>query len=361
MRKKLKDIYKEIYDFDNLYNAYVCARKNKRYRKDVLKFTDNLEENLINIQNKLIYNQYEVGRYKEFYVHEPKKRLILSLPFEDRIVQWSLFNALNPYFEKGYIKDSYGCRVNKGAHGAIERLQYWLKKIDRSGKKYYCLKMDISKYFYRVDHNILINILNKYIDDKDTLELLRKIIKCESSCGFQDEFMDIDENSRTTKRGMPIGNLSSQMFANLYLNELDQFVKRELRMKYYIRYMDDFLILSDDKKELHRLLEEINIFLKEELNLNLNNKTSLNPVNTGIEFVGYRIWSTHIKLRKSTTKRIKSRLKYLKKQYSKKRIPFSRIDSTVQSYMGMLKHCNSYNLQKNLFESFVLKRDDELS
>lgn len=354
MRSKIKDIYEKIYDFDNLYNAYLCARKNKRYRKDVLRFTDNLEENLINIQNKLIYKEYEVGRYKEFYVHEPKKRLIMSLPFEDRIVQWAIYNVLNPSFEKSYIGDSYGCRVGKGAHGAIKRLQYWLRKMDRSDKKYYCLKMDISKYFYMVDHDILIKILRKYIEDEDTIYLLSKIIKCECGCGFGKEFLDIDDNVRINTKGMPIGNLSSQMFANIYLNELDQFVKRKLGAKIYIRYMDDFLILHHDKEFLNNALNEINTFLREELNLSLNNKTSLRPVKLGIEFVGYRVWNTHIKLRKSTTKRIKARLKYLKKRYEKGECSIDTISRTMSSYNGIFKHCDSYNLQKHILNNYAL-------
>lgn len=359
MATKIKSTYEELYDFDLLYNSYLKARKNKRYRKDVLKFTDNLEENLINIQNKLIYKEYEVGRYKEFYVYEPKKRLIMSLPFEDRIVQWALYDLLNPNFEKGFIKDSYGCRKGKGSHAAVRRIQYWLRKIDRSNRKYYCLKMDISKYFYRIDHDVLMKILRKRIEDEDILEVLEKIVRSESaSCGFEHIYKDVDENMRINTKGMPIGNLTSQMFANIYLNELDQFVKRKLRAKYYIRYMDDFLILGENKEELRTILNEIERFLLDELNLNLNNKTRLFPINQGIEFVGYRIWSTHIKLRKQTTKRIKNRLKYLKNRYKEGKCSVDRISHTLNSYRGILKHCDSYNLEKYILKDFVLTRQN---
>lgn len=360
MTKQLKNIYPQIYDFENLHGAYLHARKNKRYRAEVLRFTESLEENLIEIQNQLIWHKYELGRYREFYVYEPKKRLIMALPFKDRIVQWALYQQLNPIFEKVYIEDSYACREGKGTHKAVEKLQYWLRKIDRGGKKYYCLKMDISKYFYRVDHEVLMKILRKKINDQDVLWLLNEIVNSEATAfglplGYRPEDVDI----RLTDKGMPIGNLSSQMFANLYLNELDQFVKRNLKMKYYIRYMDDFLILHDDKRELHDILDAVREFLETELKLNLNNKTSIRPVSLGIEFVGYRVWSTHVKLRKSSTMKMKKRLKYLQNQYSKGKVNLDKINCTVQSYLGILKHCNSYSLTNKIFNNFKLKREEK--
>lgn len=359
MTKQLKKVYSEIYDFENLHRAYINARKNKRYRAEVLKFSENLEENLIELQNQLMWHEYKIGRYREFYVYEPKKRLIMALPFRDRIIQWAIYQVLNPIFDKMYINDSYACRDGKGTQRAVQKLQYWLKKIDRTNRKYYCLKMDISKYFYRVDHEVIMNILSKKIADKDTLELLRGIINSEETAfGLPLGYNPDDVETRLSDKGMPIGNLSSQMLANLYLNELDQFVKRKLKMKYYIRYMDDFLILHDDKREIHDMLNIVKEFLETELKLNLNNKTSIRPVSLGIEFVGYRVWSAHIKLRKSSTMKMKKRLKYLQKQYSKGKINLDRVNCTVQSYLGILKHCDSYALRNKVFNNYVLKREE---
>lgn len=360
MSKKLKNIYSKIYDFDNLYQAYLLARKNKRYRNDVLKFTDNLEENLIQLQNELIWHKYKIGKYREFYVYEPKKRLIMALPFRDRVIQWAIYQILNPAFEKMSIEDSFACRTGKGTHRAVKRLHYWLRQVNRKDKQFYYLKMDISKYFYRIDHDILINILSNKINDKETMELLKEIINSEDTAfglplGFNVEDVDV----RLKEKGIPIGNLTSQMFANLYLNELDQFSKRMLKLKYYIRYMDDIIILHDNKRELHDIKNIIEEFLENSLELHLNNKTAIRPISLGVEFVGYRLWNTHIKLRKPSVIKMKKRLKFLQKQYSKGNISLRQVNFTVQSYLGILKHCNSYCLKKKIFNDFVLKKEEK--
>lgn len=354
--KKIGKIYSEIYDFENLYQSYLLARKNKRYRKDVLEFTKNLEENLIILQNELIWKSYKINDYKEFYIYKPKKRLIFTLPFRDRVVQWAIYRKVNPYFEKQYIRHSYACIKGRGTHAAVKRVQYWLKKIYRSNKQYYCLKMDIAKYFYRIDRSILENILSKTIKDKELLGLLKIIInKANIPFGLE---INCNKEIRIFEKGIPIGNLTSQMFANIYLNELDQYVKRILRVKYYIRYMDDFLILHEDKKYLHYLKETIEMFLEKKLKLQLNNKTSIKPIKLGIDFLGYKIWGTHIKLRKSTALRIRRHLKHLSKKYSKNEESFEKINSTVQSYIGLMEHCNSYSLRKKIFVNFILKKSN---
>lgn len=175
--QSIKNIYEKIYDFENLHKAWEEARKGKRYRDDVLIFNRNYEEQLINIQNHLIYETYEVGKYHTFYVYEPKKRLIMSLPFKDRIVQWAIYRQLFPLYEKTFIFDSYACRKGKGTHKAADRLQYWLRQTERKPERYYYLKMDISKYFYRVDHDILLKILARRIKDQRLLNLLEKDYK----------------------------------------------------------------------------------------------------------------------------------------------------------------------------------------
>lgn len=360
MSKKLKNIYSQIYDFDNLYQAYLNARKTKRYRNDVLKFTDNLEENLIQLQNELIWHKYKVGEYREFYVYEPKKRLIMALPFRDRVVQWAIYQILNPEFEKMFIDDSFACRVGKGTHRAVKRLHYWLCQVDRKERQFHYLKMDISKYFYRIDHDVLINILSNKIDDNETLRLLKEIINSEDTAFGLPLGCNVEDTSiRLKEKGIPIGNLTSQMFANLYLNELDQFAKRTLKLKYYIRYMDDIIILLDNKRELHNIKNTIQEFLENNLELHLNKKTAIRPINLGIEFVGYRLWSTHIKLRKVSVMKMKKRLKFLQKQYSKGNVSLQQINFTVQSYLGILNHCNSYCLKNKIFKNFILKKEEK--
>lgn len=351
--KRFGHLFEQITDYENLYIAYLNASKNKRFRNEVLEFSNNLEENLIEIQNELLYKTYKVGRYREFYVHEPKKRLIMALPFKDRVVQWAIYQVINPLFNKQFIHDSYACRKDKGVQKAADRLQYWSRKLVRGCKKPYYLKLDISKYFYRIDHDVLMKILGRKIKDKDLMWLLDLIINSDDK-KFGVPLGDHGfEEDRIEGIGMPIGNLTSQLFANLYLNELDQYAKHEMHLHYYIKYMDDVIILHQDKRELRTILEEIDIFLKQELKLQLNNKTAIRPIKTGVEFVGYRIWPTHRKLRKSTVKKMKSRFKYLKKAFKRGEIDAEQIRPTLMSYLGMMKHANCYRLKKKLIKSLI--------
>lgn len=360
--KSIKNIYEKIYDFENLYKAWEEARKGKRYRDDVLIFNRNFEEHLINIQNELIYGTYEVGKYHTFYVYEPKKRLIMSLPFKDRIVQWAIYRQLFPLYEDAFIYDSYACRRGKGTHKAADRLQYWLRQTDRKQERYYYLKMDISKYFYRVDHDILLKILGRRIKDTQLLALLEKIINCESmNFGLPPgkEPDEVEVADRLCNKGMPIGNLTSQMFANIYLNEVDQYAKHELGLHYYIRYMDDIIILHHDKKYLAEVKELLRVFLDDNLRLDLNSKTAIHPCSTGIDFVGYRIWATHRRLKKKTAVKIK---RNLKKQIEKVRAggeSKQRLDRSIASYRGILSHCDSYGLRQSLNKLFIRKEQQE--
>lgn len=360
MSKQIKKVYNNLCSYENLYQAYLNARKCKRFRSEVLEFTFNLEENLMEIQKELLNHSYKVGGYREFYVYEPKQRLIMALPFRDRVVQWAIYQLINPIFDNSYIFDSYGCRVGKGTHRAIQRLHYWLQQVNRKEERYYYLKLDISKYFYRVDHTILINLLRRKIKDEELLQLLMTIITYDGTLFGLKLNGDVNNPAdRISGKGMPIGNLTSQMFANLYLNELDQYCKRTLSIRYYVRYMDDVIILSNDKGKLHQYKALIEDFLNNKLDLHLNNKTAIRPISTGVEFVGYRLWPTHVKMRKSTALKMKKRLKYVKKQYENKQLPFEKVNATVQSYMGILKHCDSYSLQSKIFEKLVFKYSNE--
>ncbi|MCI8527523.1 MAG: RNA-directed DNA polymerase, partial [Oscillospiraceae bacterium] len=240
-------------------------------------------------------------------------------------------------------------------HKAIDRLQYWLKQTDRKPKKYYYLKLDVSKYFYRIDHGILKKILAKMIDDPPLLDLMAKIIDCEDTkfgLPLGADIGDVAFDRMLDDVGLPIGNLTSQMFANLYLNELDQFCKHKLRLHFYIRYMDDIIILHDDKKYLEKVKQDIAVFLGKKLNLQLNKKTCIRPTSMGIEFVGFRVWATHRKLRKKTAKKLKRRLQYMFHAYKIGEIDKDTLDRSVASYRGILKHFESYGLRKSLNEMY---------
>ncbi len=357
--KRFTGLYDQIVDFENLFEAFRHASKSRRYRNDVLRFAWNLEENLIDIQNHLIHRTYEVGKYKEFYIYEPKKRMIMSLPFRDRVVQWAIYRVLNPILDRQFIHDSYACRVGKGMQAAGDRMQYWMRRLSRSHERPYYLKLDISKYFYRIDHDILVGILERKFKDPDLMWLLNKIIRCEDT-NFGINLGDHEfSGERVSGIGMPIGNLTSQMFANLYLNELDQFAKHELGMHYYIRYMDDVVMLHPDKRVLHQVRDAIEYFLESKLRLTINNKTAIRPIADGLDFVGYRIWPTHRKLRKKTVKKMKARLKYLQKAYALGRVSVKDVNATVQSYLGYCKHTNSHRLREAIFSRYRFTRDPD--
>ena len=357
--KPHKNIFRRIADFENLYQAFLMAAKGRRFRDEILAFAANLEENLIELQNELIHQTYEIGRYREFYIQERKKRLIMAIPFRDRVVQWGIYRVLFPLFSNGFIEDSYGCMPGRGAHKAVERVQYWMRLMEHRGERGYFLKLDISKFFYRVDHAVLMEILRRKLADDQLMWLLDRIVNSEDTAfGLPLGYNPGETDVRVADKGMPIGNLTSQMFANVYLNELDQYVKRKLRIRYYARYMDDIIIFSDSKLLLHEYKKIIEKFLNEELKLHLNNKTAIRPITLGLDFCGYKTWPTHIRLRKSTALGMKRRLKVIRIQYANGEIELDKVKETMASYMGLMQHCNSYNLRKKIADTFVLKKNN---
>jgi RNA-directed DNA polymerase len=334
-------MFNEICSFENLHSAYLKARKCKRYRDEILKFGFNLEENLLKLQEELLNQSYQHGGYREFIVCDSKKRKIKAAPFRDRVVHHALCNVIESIFDKGFIFDSYACREGKGTHKAVKRLEKFLKSIsDRAhralkNKKIYCLECDISKYFDSINHEILLKIIEKKIADKNTLWLIREILSSSYEKG--------------PWTGIPIGNLTSQLFANVYLNELDQFAKHTLKMGYYIRYMDDFLVLDFDKKKLHKIKKQIRAFLRNKLKLELHpKKANIFPTNKGIDFLGYQVFNTYRLLRKSTVQRFIKRTKTYHKRLGKGLISQEKFNNSLQSWLVYAKRANSWRLRKDL-------------
>lgn len=359
--KKFNITYEQIADYKNIYAAYLDARKGKSERNEIMRFSLELDGNLNSLYKDLEKKKYKVSGYRIIYIHVPKKRLIMALQFRDRVLQWAIYRLLNPMYEKIYIPDSYGCRKEKGREKAAARLQYWLRQTDRKPVQYYYLKLDISKFFYRVDHEILLNILKRRIKDEQLIELFRTIINSEKRAFGLPLGVDpceVDPREMLFDKGMPIGNLTSQMFANIYMNELDQYLKHELRLKYVIRYMDDCIILHDNKAELRQIQEKIEIFLIENLKLNLNQKTVIRPTTCNIDFVGYVINKNEIRLRSATVKRMRSRIKYITKAYERGEMTLKEVNATMQSYFGLVKHCTNEGLKENIINGFVLHCTD---
>lgn len=244
--KEFDNLFNRLTDIENIYLAYKKAIRGKRYKREALKFSFNLEKNLFDIQKDLKNFTYKHGGYKTFFLKDSKKRLIRAPSFKDRVVHHALCNIIEPIFEESFIFDSYACRKKKGSHAAVYKLKSKLKNVNNV----FYLKCDIYKYFDSVDQNILLEIIKRKIKDDNVIWLIEEIL------GSQ-------------PKGIPIGNLTSQLFANIYLNELDQFAKHKLRLKYYFRYMDDFVVLSKEKLDLHLVKEALDFFLMNHLLLYL--------------------------------------------------------------------------------------------
>lgn len=329
---KVITLQEAMADYGNIQKAYNKARKCKRYRKDVLQFTKDKEENLELVRNDIQGLTYEPSEYRYFKVYEPKERQIMALPFCDRVVQHAINNILEPIFNQRFIFHSYACRKGKGMHGASDTLQEWLYEWQTFNPEQplYAIKADIHHCFQSINHDVLKAEIRKVIKDAGALELTDRII---------------DHNGQMPDGiGIPVGNLTSQLFANIYLNKLDQYIKHTLGVKYYIRYMDDFIILSPDIAQLRCWLADIERFLRDELKLELNPKTTILAAKNGIDFVGYKHRATHRKVRPDSIKRIKKTIR----KYERGHITKERLQKSIASWTGHAGHADSYNLQKKI-------------
>jgi len=330
------NLYSKIYDFENLYNAYLKARRGHRYERQVLAFTNHLESELIQLQNELIWHTYKTGKYRRFFVHDPKTREVADLPFRDRVLQTALCNILEPLFEKKFIYDIYACRRRKGTHKGADRVTDFLRRAVRRWDKPYCLKGDIEEYYRSINHAVLLSIIQGTIACEDTLGLIKGILS-----SWVDE-------SDSDPRGLPSGSRTSPLWANVYLNPLDHYAKEVLCVPLYMRYMDDFVIISGSKDDLWNIRKEIEVFIKNKLKLNPNRKTSIFPISHGVDILGYRIWPDHRLLRKRNTKKIRRALKHFQKAYCEGSMDIERINATIQSWLGHAKHADAYQLMEKL-------------
>ncbi len=351
----LQDVFPEMTTFEWLERAYRNARKAKRYRDEILKFSNNLDSNLLRVQKEMLDGTFRFEAYRRHWIYVPKKRVVMALPFYSRIVQWSIYQELMPFYDRLMIEDSYACRKEKGSLAAALRVQYWMKLIDGKPNQWYVLKLDISKYFYRVDHAVLMDILRVRIKDERLMRLIDIIVNTEGEKFGLPRFVgpaEATEDDWLTDVGMPIGNLTSQLFANIYLNELDQFCKHVLHVHFYARYMDDIILILPDKETANRCKAEIGKFLLERLHLDLNSKTSIRPAER-VEFVGYIITARGLRLRKQTVRRIKSSFRGICRKYFAGELSKDEFDRRVASYEGMIQHCENEGLRARLNEIYL--------
>ena len=333
------DQFEQIVSAENLFLAWDEFRRGKQAKADVMKFEWQLEENIFGLQRELSAGHYKHGPYRAFYITDPKQRLIHKASVRDRILHHAIFKILNPVFEPTFIANSFSCRVGKGTHKGVVTLAKILRRVSQNHTgPCYALKCDIFKFFASVDHGILLGILARHVKDKDTLRLLAAIIG-----SFNTE--------RTPGKGLPIGNLTSQLFANIYMNEFDQFIKHELKVKDYVRYTDDFVIVSDNIEYLWLLLPKIQKFLGDALALSLHpSKITIRKFSQGIDFLGYVILPHHIRLRTKTKRRLQHKLGDRNAHYMLGAITSQSLNQSWQSYLGVLSHSNSYKLAQKLIK-----------
>jgi len=342
--KTYKCLYEKIVSFENLLAAYKAFRKGKRFKDDVLEFEYNYETELLKLQDELIDHSYVSLPPHRFFVYEPKKREISAACLRDRVVHHALCRVIEPIFDKRFIYDTYACRLHKGTLAAIKRFEEFKRELLSRGNEneIYVFKADIRRYFENVDYGILLGLINERIKDKEVIWLIKRILAGESLFSQQ-------------AKGIPIGNLTSQFFANLYLNPLDQFVKHDLRIKYYVRYMDDFVLMDLSKGRLREAKAEIAQFLEEKLQLRLHpKKQAIIPLKCGIDFLGFRIFSSYRLLRKENAKRFARRLKNMKERFVRKEIALSRISSFIKGWIAHARQGDTYRLRKKILRDFVL-------
>ncbi len=315
--------YNDIISVENLLGAWKEFLNGKRKRKDVQEFQLHLMDNILSLHQDLKNKIYKHGKYEAFNISDPKPRNIHKASVRDRLLHHALYRQLYPYFDNTFIADSYSCRSNKGTHKAVNRFRSFSNKVSKNNTKtVWVFKSDIRKFFASIDHSILMDILKKHIADKDSIALLAEIMG--------------SFNSGVKGKGLPLGNLTSQLFVNIYMNEFDQFVKHKLKAKYYIRYADDFMFLSHDRNVPVKTFRYIERFLQVKLQLELHQrKTSVETLASGIDFLGWVHFPNHRVLRSVTKRRM---LKRVAETDGKQ--------ETLQSYLGLLGHGDAYELKE---------------
>jgi len=330
--KRAGGLFERIVAFDNLLRAVRQAARGKRDRPTVARFIFDLEPELLRLQDELQAGCYRPGAFFTFEIRDPKRRNICAAPFRDRVVHHAACHVLEPFFERRLIFDTYACRPGKGSHAAVARAQHFARRYS------YFLKCDVCKYFESVDHGVLNAFLARLFKDPPLHDLLGRIIAHAPP-------------DAPPGKGLPIGNLTSQHFANLYLGELDHHLKDRLGVGGYLRYMDDLLLFADDKPALHRNLAELRVFLRETLRLELKETaTRLAPVTEGIPFLGFRVYPGVLRLNSRTLRRFRRRWRGRERAYRAGRLGGDDLARTVASLFAHMAHADTWRLRRRLVE-----------
>ncbi len=334
-----ENLYEQLCSYENLELAFKKARKRKTTKLYVLEFEKNLKQNLLQLQTELLLHAYKPKPLETFILRDPKTRKISKSDFRDRIVHHALCNVIQPIFEKSFIHDSYANQIGKGTLKAIQRFDEFKLKVTKNNTRIgFVLKCDIRQYFDNIDHDILLSIIKKKISDEKILWLIKIIFS--NYC------------SKENNKGMPLGNLTSQFFANVYLNELDQFVKHTLKAKYYIRYVDDFVIFDNSKVRLEEYKPIIEFFLKEKLQLKLHPlKSRIIKIGEGTDFLGVKIFMHHKRIKKKNIRKFQKKLQLLTNFYEQKKITYDTIYDFLEGWIAYAINANTYHLRKGIIKS----------
>lgn len=350
--KRHGDLWATLTSFENLHAAARKASRGKRRKGNVARFHFNLEGELCRLQDELRARTYAPGGYNTFEIFDPKRRLISAAPYRDRVVHHALCRVLEPLFERSFIFDSYASRPGKGTHAALDRFT----RFARHSK--YVFKCDVRKFFPSVDHEILKSLVARKIKDPDILWLVSKIIDGSNPQEAIVEWFPGDDllAPLLRRRGLPIGNQTSQFFGNVYLDPFDHFVKETLRMPYYVRYVDDFVILADDKQLLAKVRDRCRSFLAT-LRLQMHpRKCIISRIEDGTRFLGFRVFPTHRLLPRSHVVRFRRRLKGLALRYAQGQATLEEVRRRVAGWLGHARHASSFRLRRKLFAATTFRR-----
>ena len=332
--------YSNLISIENIFQAWSEFRKGKSKRLDVQIFERNFEDNLFILHQKLKNKIYKHGEYQSFYVNDPKQRHIHKAKVADRVVHRLLYTFLYELFDKSFIYDSYSCRLEKGAHKGIKRLEQFARKVSQNyTRPCWALKLDIKKFFASVDHRVLKKLIRRKIKDSNILQIIDQVI--DSFCSVPAKTVGCHPTASNKNKGMPLGNLTSQVFANIYLNELDQFVNHKIKIKHYCRYADDFVILDSNNSNYYQYTSILVNFLRNNLKLELHpKKIIIRKLDWGIDFLGYVVLPHYILPRTKTKRRIFKKLR--------EKVGSENFNQSLQSYLGYLAHANSFKIAQEL-------------
>ncbi|MFN8441251.1 MAG: reverse transcriptase/maturase family protein [Caldilineaceae bacterium] len=348
-----RNLYYQVVHWDNLLLAWCQARKGKRSRSAAASFELEAAEHLLQLQDELIAKSYRHGNYHNFVIHEPKQRLISAAPFADRIVHHALCNVIEPIFERCFIHDSYANRKGKGTHAALDCCQAFATLYP------FVLQCDVRQFFSAIDHAILLHTLQRQVVDPDVLWLCEEIMRSGEgvlSNVYEMHYFPSDDLFAINRpRGLPIGNLTSQFWANVYLNQLDHFIKRKLKCKAFLRYVDDFLLFADDKQTLRSWRREIIDFLAELRLILHENRCQSKPVGEGIPFLGFVIFPDYRRLKRRKGIEFQRRFRANLQAYQANEISFEQLTASVQGWVNHVRYAETYGLRRTIFGNYPIQ------